>query len=349
MIQIIPPLESSDQNPLDEDGHPLTPKNQQKNYIMNTILKHVDEQLYLGVEFDDSGIAVETYFQKLKKKFTTSYHQTAAFCREYKFIPAQRLTVYKSVVRSRIEYAAQVVMFTPEQIQQFETIQQHALKKILDVPQNFAEIAILMAHDVLPIKFRFDLLKLRFVCRLQHSQSKMVRDIFNIVRRTPNDKRSRFIKSVIKTLQEFGTQYVEMMCDEDDLVNIEESVQTMLLANCVKQKAASHLAERLYSRQRELFHQKRRDYDLEKDKTTPNKEQFFQRHTMTNVKNGKTKWMKIPLLTQIIDYVTTIHERRQYVQHLPDSTVQQLYIPAAQNRLPETTHHCLSFDDRGSH
>ena len=46
----------------------------------------------------------------------------------------QRLTVYKSVIRSRLEYASQILFYDDMMIRKLKKLQLAALRHLLDIP-----------------------------------------------------------------------------------------------------------------------------------------------------------------------------------------------------------------------
>ena len=112
-------------------------------------------------------VNTQNYFKHIKTNFVRASHAMQHFCKQYDIPTDQRLTIYKSVVRSRLEYAAQVIFFDDIQIQQFEALQLVCLRQLLELPYSCFDPMVLLSTNILPLKHRFYELKINFFIKLK--------------------------------------------------------------------------------------------------------------------------------------------------------------------------------------
>ena len=91
---------------------------------------------YLGVPVCPLGINHNKYCKLLQQRFVSASKQMNHFCHVKNIPYIQRLTVYKSVIRSRLEYAAQIIFYDDVMISRLEKLQLTALRTLLDIPSS---------------------------------------------------------------------------------------------------------------------------------------------------------------------------------------------------------------------
>ena len=66
------------------------------------------------------------------------------FCHSYRIPYKQWLTIYKTVIRSQLEYGAQIIFYQNQRsIDHLDKLQLHALRILLDIPATVPDAAIL--------------------------------------------------------------------------------------------------------------------------------------------------------------------------------------------------------------
>ena len=80
---------------------------------------------YLSIPFDINGPALN-YFETIKQKFSKALHSLVYLCSSQNIPEFQRLIYYKTTVRSRLEYGAQILYYTPSQLKKLEGLQDKA-------------------------------------------------------------------------------------------------------------------------------------------------------------------------------------------------------------------------------
>ena len=127
---------------------------------------------YLGIPFGPTGINHNKYLKKIKTNFVAASKSMHYLCNHYNIPRDQRVNIYKTVIRSQLEYGAQVIDYTnPELLQELEKLQLTSLRCLLHIPSTTPDAAILISTDILTIENRFNELKLNFFMKQRTSES----------------------------------------------------------------------------------------------------------------------------------------------------------------------------------
>ena len=142
---------------------------------------------YLGVPFDSHGINASTYFEKIKQEFRKSLFAVSNMCHHHNIPEEQRIIYYKTTIRSKIEYAAQIIPFTDHQIEELEELQILALRTLMNSVLWIARPAtILAAFNLETIQSRFDILKICFFHKLSQAHGTMANQVLQYVMQLPS-------------------------------------------------------------------------------------------------------------------------------------------------------------------
>ena len=80
--------------------------------------------------------------------------------------------IYKTVIRSQLEYGAQVIDYTNMHVlNKLEELQIQSLRCLLHIPSTTPDAAILISTDILTVENRFNELKMNFFMKQRTSES----------------------------------------------------------------------------------------------------------------------------------------------------------------------------------
>ena len=168
---------------LSSQGHKLSAEMMQK-FCMKEVTKGYYK--YLGVPFDSHGINASTYFEKIKQEFRKALFAVSNMCHHHNVPEKQRIIYYKTTIRSKIEYAAQIVPFTDHQIEELEDLQILALRTLMNSVLWIARPAtILAAFNLETIKSRFDTLKICFFHKLSQAHNTVANQVLQYMMHLP--------------------------------------------------------------------------------------------------------------------------------------------------------------------
>lgn len=134
---------------------------------------------YLGVPVCPLGINHNKYCKLLQQRFVSASKQMNHFCHVKNIPYIQRLTVYKSVIRSRLEYAAQIIFYDTAMITKLEKLQLTALRTLLDIPTSTPDSVILLTTNILPIKHRLHQLQFNFYIKIRNNHGTLANKVLN--------------------------------------------------------------------------------------------------------------------------------------------------------------------------
>ena len=149
--------------------------------------------------------------QLTKQRFIAASHAMLQFC-EVKQIPySQRITIYKSVIRSQLEYAGQIIFYDDQQFRDINRLQLYTLRKLLHIPYSTPDALVYLTTNILPLEHRFHQLQLNFFSKLRMSRSTLPGTILSHILTTPSSLKpdpdtaisyKHSIQSVIRTYGE---------------------------------------------------------------------------------------------------------------------------------------------------
>ena len=135
------------------------------------------------------------------------------FCHAKQIPYEQRLTIYKSVIRSRLEYGAQIVFYDDVMIRKLDKLQLTALRHLLDIPSSTPDSVILLTTNILPIQHRLHQLQLNFYIKLRNTQDTLAHKVLtNILSQPLHLKRYSNISkpydlSIKQILNQYGQSF----------------------------------------------------------------------------------------------------------------------------------------------
>ena len=177
--------------------------------------------------FSPYGLNHNKYLLKITQKFQGALHSMKDFCRSYRIPYEQRLTIYKTVIRSQLEYGAQILFYQNQKlINQLEKLQSHALRSLLDIPDSVPDAAILFINDVLPIHNRFDELQLNMFVRLKQSKHTLCGKLVNQLLQTNHSLKTYsnsffepYHTSIRTTLNQYGSTFRKLLYPSDNIID----------------------------------------------------------------------------------------------------------------------------------
>ena len=78
----------------------------------------------------------------------------------------QRITIYKSVIRSRLEYASQVIFYEAHHIREIDKLQLFILRRLLNIDSNVPNECVFLSTGILPFNHRLHQLQLHFFAKV---------------------------------------------------------------------------------------------------------------------------------------------------------------------------------------
>ena len=128
---------------------------------------------YLGIPITGSGINVRKYFNHIINKLKSSLKEMIVYCQDNQISTYNRLLLYKTIVRSQLDYGIPVINYTNNEKKRLEREQINSLRILLQLDSKTNEHTLLAITDVPTIKHRIDTMKMSFYLKLKqgHTQS----------------------------------------------------------------------------------------------------------------------------------------------------------------------------------
>jgi hypothetical protein len=131
-------------------------------------VKLVEEYVYLGVVFTHD-LKWTSHFKEVVEKGKASCRDLARTFGDKRIAIEVKRTVYRSVVCSQMDYAAEVCEpSTQQEVNRLESVQNKALVSMLRLNKHTSQHAVRRAAGVLSVKGRYSVRRLRYFSRLLH-------------------------------------------------------------------------------------------------------------------------------------------------------------------------------------
>ena len=192
--------------------------------LMGKILKLVKRAKYLGVTLSRTRLTtlysnhIERALEKAEAKTSAirhlGYHSDG-------FRPETTVSMYKTIVRPTLEYAAQVLSYkhyyftnrrsvsvdeTPDMIKILEKFQNRTLKKLVSSPKNTPPAVIRILTGTMAISSRIDILKLRYFWKLMHSEKdNIAHAVYKHLRKKFLDGEAGYIHEIFNICCKYGS------------------------------------------------------------------------------------------------------------------------------------------------
>ena len=231
----------------------------------------------------------------------------SSWCIKHNIPFEQRLTIYKTVIRSRLEYGQQIIWFTKEQVSELEYLQANMLKRLLQQYRGYKQTTLLI-HDILPLQNRFDILKMQFYIKMKCQTTSLAHKVQQYIKSTPHQHKNSidmpecYIKKIEKTFDKYGITWKDAFYQLENELDFKLSKE--LIKNKVKQMAMLVLSIEVPK----LASQYNHIYDTHKGQGRP--ETALVRLTRKYALNAQTNYDKI--LNSVITNDTHIHDCKPY-------------------------------------
>ena len=129
------------------------------------------EYTYLGIPITTYGVAIDSYFYKIKNKIRAALHAIATYCNEKQINYRNRLLLYKSIIRSQIDYGIPVLNYNKKEIKRLQQLQDRALSRMTRMNPNTHSTTANAVHKIPSIRNRIHTMKLNFYMKLQKQKT----------------------------------------------------------------------------------------------------------------------------------------------------------------------------------
>ncbi len=93
------------------------------------------------------------------------------YCNQHNLQFHHRMTIYKSIIRSQIDYGIPIITYTKDDIDKLERDQCYALKRILRLNRSTYDSTMRTVLNIPSIKNRIDNLKIGFMYTLRNNKT----------------------------------------------------------------------------------------------------------------------------------------------------------------------------------
>ena len=129
-------------------------------------LTRVNNFVYLGIHFNHKRIDTKSHLQSLNEKMDKKIQFFALLgMNKGGFRPVTKSLLYKSFIRSVLEYGVAILKFNKKQMKKLEGIQYTVLCKMFSVHRNSSSKTLQMITGLLPMMNREKILKLKWIKR----------------------------------------------------------------------------------------------------------------------------------------------------------------------------------------
>ena len=201
---------------------------------------------YLGIPFSRLGINRKMYFSLIKEAFTKASFAMASFCSKYHIPEDRRVSIYKTVVRSRLEYGCQIINYDPEWLRELEQLQIQCLKRLMPSALHKASNeSILLTFNLETIQSRFDTLKIQFYHKLTIARNSLANKVVTYIRDTKGLlgvqtlMNEPYINNIKDALYRYGTDIKAALWTGDNTMPQEDA------KNVIASKISQHSKQKL--------------------------------------------------------------------------------------------------------
>ena len=168
---------------LTTESHTLRPMKLQGGKIYDIVYK---SYTYLGLPINKTGIDTKSYFKTVRTKFWASLQEILTFSEQKQYTNKQRIALYKSAVRSQLDYALAILPYTQEEIEKLDDDQIRAIKKLTKIDYNTDRDTVLSIFDIPSIPHRIIQMKATFYLKTQkHKNQSLAHTVMNELIQNP--------------------------------------------------------------------------------------------------------------------------------------------------------------------
>ena len=125
---------------------------------------------YLGLPITSRGINTKVYFKKIRQKFYITLNEVIAYAEKTQMNTYNKLILYKTVIRSHIDYGVPVIHYKEDEINKLEQDQIRAIKRLLKLNYYATNETILAITEIPTIHHRLAALKTKFWLKLRQKE-----------------------------------------------------------------------------------------------------------------------------------------------------------------------------------
>ena len=142
--------------------------------LQNKPLEEVTDKTYkyLGLPIGKQGVNVPKYIEKIKANFNGALYPMIAYCNTHQLTTQHRIIIYKSIIRSQLDYGIQVLHLLKKEIKDLENYQERALKLLLNIEHNTSYETLQAITNLPSIQDRYKQLKINFLMKIKQPNNR---------------------------------------------------------------------------------------------------------------------------------------------------------------------------------
>ena len=232
-----------------EDPSPMKLQNKQIGTVDKKTYK------YLGLPMTKKGVDVTQYLPNIKSKMKAAVHALNTYCISNKINQKNRLTLYKAIIRSQLEYGIPVINYENNEIDRLDELQNRTLKQIIKLNNDTHKSTTYALTQLPSIRNRIHMMKINFYLKLQtpkrNSLSHMVYKQLCLGQHLRPKHKDRLPPTVeaIKILQQQNMQGYLMQKEITEYKETQQVAKKQIMHNQYKQTIKTHERQCISARQ----------------------------------------------------------------------------------------------------
>ena len=125
---------------------------------------------YLGIPFTKTGIDVRAYYRHIKRNMRMAMHEMTTYCEKHQVNYKNRILLYKTTIRSQVEYGVPIINYSKNEMKRLENIQIQALQKLMKIHRKTAPTTTLAITNIQTLQHRMDTLKIKAYLKMKQNK-----------------------------------------------------------------------------------------------------------------------------------------------------------------------------------
>ena len=133
----------------------------------------------MALPITKQGIDVDQYLCNIKGKMKAAVQSLNTYCNNKKISYSNRLTLYKAVIRSQLEYGIPVINYVSREIDRLDDLQNKTLKQILKINSDAHKSTTYVLTNHPSVQNRVHMMKMNFLLKLkQPKQNSLSHEVY---------------------------------------------------------------------------------------------------------------------------------------------------------------------------